>query len=201
VVTSLLLACAPPDPDALLRRGDLAGAAAAWRARSGHDADVDHPVADILARRAATDPEITMASVLAEVAAARLLELAPRLGNRALDVGEIASLAALLGGCRPSGAWLVSVGRSEVPADRDPLAGGALPFAQGRIVGHAADVTAARALGARLDADPPARRTLVASQDRRGQAILSLEHRDGAWWGVSSPDPESAVGWMRSCGG
>lgn len=189
------LACADPDPDALLRAGRLDEAARALAIPPGSPADLDHPVAEILARRAATDPAVTAVDVARTVAAVRALEAVPRLGLRAVDMPfpsarALAAAAAHLG----RGPTLLVFGRSETGADRDPLLGGDLPWSRGRLMGFAtADLAR---LGAEVDHAAPARLVTVVAQDDTGSLFLTAERRPDGWWGHTSSHPTAAARWL-----
>lgn len=184
--------CRAPDPDALLRRHDLDGAATAWEQVHGERVSLDHTVADILAQRAATDPGITMPVVLDTLDAVRTLDATAHPGTEALDTG-FDRLADLLGAAEILAAppFLVVVGRSETRLDKDPYLGGALPWARGRVVGWARRDAAA--FGARIDADPPLRLVTVLARDATGAVSIGLEHREGAWWTLNAADAHTAA--------
>ncbi|MFZ5475525.1 MAG: hypothetical protein ACOZNI_02015 [Myxococcota bacterium] len=200
----LLLACTRPDPDARLRAHDLDGAAAAWEKRHGTRLDVDHPVADVLATRAARDPSITAATVADTMEAVRALEASPRLGARDADVPferweDLLVAAGKLG--EPP--LIVAVGRSEGVHDKDPwTAGGDLPFRDGRVVGWARRAAgegteALAALGRRLDANPPAKLVTVALRDARGAVAFYARKEADGWWVRWTTDPEAAGALLR----
>ena len=153
---ALLLSCARPDPDVLLRAHDLDGASAAWATRHGQELDIDHPVADILSRRAVTDPTITAATVAETMRAVRLLEAGKATGVIGLDL-PVDQLEAWLGAVETLlvPPLLVVAGRSDGALDKDPYPGGALPWQRGRLIGFATQGLAA--LGALVDhaAAPP----------------------------------------------
>ncbi len=185
--------CAPPDPDARLRAGDLVGAAGAWRELHGALLDTDHPVAEILAIRATGDQPVTTIALEDAMAAVRLLEQAPSAGTRELDLSFTSFtdwFRALEALAVPP--MLVVVGRSEGRGDRDPYtAGGALPWKGGRIVGWARSDVAR--LGSEIEGNPPARLVVVAMRDATGSVFVNLERRDGAWWTVAASRPEIAA--------
>lgn len=195
----LLLACRGPDPDALLRKHDLDGAAAAWTARTGEVVSFDHTVADILAQRAAHDPAITTAYVVEALAAARLLDLCPRRGLAGLDLG-FTGMEQVFGAAQAlaDGPLLVAVGRSSVVSDRDPYLGGPLPFANGRIVGWAS--ADAPDLGRRIDAEPPLRLVTVSLRDGRDGFCLTAEHRPDGWWATAASDGAVAARLLTAAG-
>lgn len=151
----LLAACGAPDPDALLRKGDLDGAAAAYAERAGAPLDVAHPVAEVLAGRARSDATVTTTTIADAMDAVRFLEQAPiiRVQHLDLDFDRFEDLGAALDALAEGDALFV-VGRSEGLGDKDPyLMGGALPWKGGRVVGWARRDMAA--LGKSVDANPP----------------------------------------------
>lgn len=195
------LACADPDPDALLRQGRLeeAGAAAGF--------DPAAPVAQILAGRARRDPSITVATVREAIAAVTLLDGAPQTRTQTLDVpierlADLGAAADVLA----EGARRMAIGRSETLADQDPWTHAVpLPWKGGRLVGSA--TTNLESLGARLDADPPVKLVTVGLEDTTGRVYITLQHRDGEWDPVSASDAEAgarlalAAGAVRDYGG
>lgn len=189
---ALLLACAKPDPDAALRRHDIDGAAAAWKALHGEEVDLNHGLVDVLATRSEGDPTITMAYTLDALDAARLLDRGPRRGTGSLDTG-FEKLETVLAGAAAlaSGPWLFAVGRSEHPGDADPYVNGALPCSLGRIVGWTR--TDAAALGRTVDGNPPGRLVTLALRDTTGDLWITMEHRPGSWWTTASSDPAAAA--------
>lgn len=192
LVVAALVGCEPRDPDALLRNGDLAGAAEAAAAR-GAPLDVDHPIAEILALRARTDATITAGTLAEAVAAARLLEQGPILRTAPLDLSfaRLGDLGAVLAALA-EGTPMFAVGRSEARSDKDPyLLGGALPWKGGRLVAWGSAELAA--VGAKVDADPPAKLVTVGVADATGALWLGLERREGAWWVVHTSDREAGA--------
>lgn len=187
-----LVGCADPDPDALLRRHDLDGAAAAWAARhGGQRLDVDHAAAEALATRASTDPTITAATVADAMEAVRLLDANP-LGAKDVD-SPFPSMSALCGAVERAfpGPWLVAVGRPEVRTDKDPYsAGAALPWTGGRVAGWAR--TDLAAFGARIDADPPARKGVLAIRTGAGDFWVLLRRDPDGWWVLGASDLDAA---------
>lgn len=204
LVAALGCRAADPDPDALLRRHDLDGAAAAWEARTGTPLDADHPVADILATRAGRDPSVDTADVADALDAVHLLE-GLALGLKSVDL-PVPSMEALFGAMEAASPppRLVVVGRAETRLDRDPwLHGGALPWRGGRVVGWAREDLAA--LGARIDRDPPPRTTSIAFRAGSGAGptgtLWLVVRRDpGAWWALSASDPEAAGRLIEAAG-
>lgn len=219
LLTILLLtfACkAPPDPDARLRAGDLDGAAAAWQALHSSPLDVGHPAAVSLAARAPRDPAITVAVLVDTLDAVRLLEQAPHKRTEALDLtfDRMADLGAALDALAEGPAILV-VGRSENPADRDPYTtDAALPWKGGRLVGFARGASAPRsaprsalpsalpsaprsgpleALGATVDANPPAKLVTLGAADESGALYLHVERRDGIWQVISASEAHAGA--------
>lgn len=196
----LTLACSgTPDPDALLRTGDLDGAAAAWKVVHGTPLDTDHPVAHVLAMRAPRDPAITVATIADTVGAVRFLEQAPLKRTEALDltIERLADLGAALDTLAEPPA-LVVVGRSENLADRDPYTTNApLPWKGGRILGivrspsTAADPFAR--LGAGLDADPPPKLVVIGVSDATGVVYLNLERQGGLWAVLAASDADAGA--------
>ncbi|MDP2311094.1 MAG: hypothetical protein Q8P18_34055 [Pseudomonadota bacterium] len=190
----LVLACkSPPDPDARLRAGDLEGAAVAWEALHGSPLDVAHPAAVSLAARAPRDPSITAALLVDTLEAVRLLEQAPVKRTEELDLtfDRFTDLGAALDALA-EGPAMVAVGRSETFADRDPYTTDApLPWKGGRLVGFALTPSIPpagpfEALGAALDANPPAKLVTVGVSDVSGILYLNVERRDGTWWAISA---------------
>lgn len=186
------LACAEPDPDALLRARDLPGAARALSAREGVTIDLAHPVAEVLAVRAASDPTLTAAEVARTVQAVRRLDAVPAVGLRAVDLSfpdaqSLCGAAAALG----RGRVLVVVGRSEHGGDRDPWMGGALPWTRGRLVGFATEDHAR--FGRVVDAEAPARLVTWVIEDETGALVVTTERKPEAWWSHSSNEPRSAA--------
>ena len=201
-----LLACAAPEPDALLRAGDVAGAAAAWETTHPARVDLDHEVAQILARREA---DATVPRVGEAVEAARLIESGPVRSRLDLNV-PVGSIAGVVAGARAAArsVLVLAVGRSDARGDVDVLQRGSpLPWigasepgmatARGRIVGWtryaktsgegtATDAWTSRRgaqdLGAWLDANPPARLVTLAFEDATGTAWIWAERRAGEGW-------------------
>ena len=181
-----LAACRPADPDALLHAGDLPGAGAAARV------DVAHPVGDLLAFRARTDPSVTIEGIADAVDAVRLLEGAPVVRTQPLDLSfaRMEDLGAALEALA-EGPSILAVGRADGRGDGDPYTGGPIPWRGGRVVGWARHDLAA--LGKQVDADPPPRLVTVAARDATGSVFLGVERREGAWWILSVADPEAAA--------
>jgi len=198
----LSLACsAPPDPDALLRAGDLPGAAAAWADANGAPLDTAHPVAVALSLRAPRDPSITTASIAEAVELALCLEAMPPVRLQPLDLsyGTMADLGAALDALAVLPA-LVVVGRSENAADTDPYTSphALLPWKGGRIVTWASVPAsgpsgAIEALGASIDANPPVNLVTLAMRDATGDLHLSVELRSGAWFTAGASDAYAAA--------
>lgn len=193
------LACAA-DPDALLRAGELEAAGAAWEKKTGQVLDLRHPAADALARRARRDPGLTMAMLADQLAGVQLLDRSPDLGRAMVDlpVDALAPLAA----CTPDQLkhpWRVAVGRSDTPADADPLEGGPLPWKHGVLVGTASTDEGLAALYRGLDADPPPRLTTLALDGAGSALYLYFGRRDGGWLLVSATDAEAAARYVRAC--
>lgn len=189
----LLAACGAPDPDALLRKGDVDGAAAAYAERAGAPLDVKHPVAEVLAGRARSDATVTTATIADAMDAVRFLEQAPiiRVQHLDLDFDRFADLGAALDALAEGDALFV-VGRSEGLGDKDPyLMGGALPWKGGRVVGWARRDMAA--LGKSVDENPPAKLVVVGIRDATGEVYLNVERRDGAWVALSASDAKAAA--------
>lgn len=197
MLLSLLLALAcsapsAPDPDARLRAGDLQGTAAAWEAVHGAPLDVVHPAAEALAARAPRDPSITAAVLVESLDALRLLEDAPVKRTEVLDLtfDRLADLGAALQALG-EGPTMFAVGRSESPMDRDPYTTDAeLPWKGGRLVGYAYTVPGGAsgtfaALGAKVDANPPAKLVTIAARDATGSVFLNVQ-RQGDIWSVIS---------------
>jgi hypothetical protein len=189
----LLAACGPADPDARLRAGDLPGAAEAHAAKHGVPLDIEHPIAEILATRARADTTITTAAIADAVEAARLLEQAPMIRLKSLDLSfaRFEDLGAALDALA-EGPALLAVGRAENLGDKDPyLTGGDLPWKGGRIsaYGRASLATVGRG----LDAHPPPKVVVVGMRDATGEVYVNVEWRDGAWWSVASATPEAAA--------
>lgn len=201
----LALACAcscagSPDPEALLRARDLAGASAAWERLHGAPLDIAHPVAEILADRAVRDPAITVAALVETMAAVRLLEGGRRVHTQSVDrpfdrAADLLTAASALA----EGPALVAVGRSAGPGDPDPAyASAPLPYDGGRVVGAARTDPGGPGgdlaeLGGRLDANPPARLVTLALRDATGSVWLYTERKDGAWWVLSASDARGAA--------
>jgi hypothetical protein len=201
-----LFACAAPDPDALLRAGDIDAAAAAWNGAHVAQVDLDHEVANLLARR---EPDVTVPRVAEAVDVVRLVEAGPVRSRLELN-SPVASIAGVLAGARAAARLplVVAVGRSDARADVDVLQrGAALPWlgssepgmatARGRLVGWtryaapsgagtATDVWTSRRgtqdLGAWLDANPPARLVTLAFEDATGAAWIWAERHAGEGW-------------------
>lgn len=195
-----LVACAAPDPDALLRAHDLDGAAEAW-ARS-HESSLDprYPASDVLSRRAARDPTITTALVVETVDALKLLDAAPQVGlkNMDLPLERLSDLAV----CTPTmlrSPWLVAIGRSDTPADADPYEGGPLQWKRGRLVGFASTADAITRLYAAVDKDPPPRLTTVAVRADASTFFLFLGRRDGGWTLATTTDVDAATRYLLGC--
>ncbi len=210
----LLLACAAPDPDALLRAGKLAPARSAWIEAGGRSFPESHGTAQALATRAPGEPWITMSVLVEFTEAAALLDVVPDTRLQDVDVSFErwqpmgACLAATL-----SAPWRVAVGRTEMVDDPDPVAVGrpfeGVPYRKGRVVGTAAALQPARqgaaaielaALFAGLDADPPSHRVTLALTDAEGPLALNLTRRNGAWWTVSATDGAAAAALILRCG-
>lgn len=188
-----LAACGGPGADELLRRHDLDGAAAAWEKQTGAPLDVDHRVADVLSTRAAKDPTITVALLAGTMEAVRLLERAPDRGSKVVD-RPFDSFSTLGGAIEKvaRGSFVVAVGRSELPSDRDPyFANGDLPWSGGRLVGWERDKldTLARTLEDR----PPVRLVTIALRDSSCEQFLFVERAHDAWWVRSATDPNAAA--------
>jgi hypothetical protein len=165
----------------MLRAQDPAGASRAWEALHGAPLDLDHPAAQVLVARARTDPSVTAATIAETMPAIRLLDGFKRTRNkmidRPFDTAEIL-LAGIEAVAEPP--LLVAVGRSEIVGEPDPLVpGGALPWNGGRLVGWADHDLAA--LGASLDANPPARLVTIAARDATGSLYLYAEHTEAGW--------------------
>lgn len=189
---ALLLGCGAPDPDALLRRHDLDGASAAWERLHGEPLDVDHRAVDALATRAARDPGITTAYVAEAMRAVRLVEAVPEAGLADVDA-PFSSMEALLRGVERGvrGPLLVAVARPETRADGDPYVQDApLPCRGGRVIGWAQ--TDLAALGARIDADPPGRKVVVAVRGAEGDFWMVVRRDLEGWWLVGATNREGA---------
>ncbi len=189
---ALLLSCARPDPDALLRAHDLDGASAAWAAIHGEALDIDHPVADILSRRAVTDPAITAATVAETMRAVRLLEAGKATGVTGLDL-PVDQLAPWLGAVEALALppLLVVAGRSDGALDKDPYQGGALPWQRGRLIGFATH--GLTALGARVDEAAAPRLVTLRLQDQTGDLLLTFAPLDGIWWTTAASDARAGA--------
>ncbi len=200
-----LLACAAPDPDALLRAGDVAGAAAAWNATHDVPVDLDHEVASILARR---EPDASVARVAEAVEAVRLVEAGPVRSRLELNT-PVGSFTTVVAGARAVARLplVVAVGRSDARGDVDVLQrGSAIPWfgsseagmaaARGRLVGWTRYVTADGVgtttdgwtsrrgtldLAAWLDANPPARLVTLALEDATGSVWIWAERGAEGW--------------------
>lgn len=184
---AVLLACASPDPDARLRVHDLDGASAAWAALHGAPLDTDHPVADILSRRAAVDPGVTSATLEATMRAVRLLEGGKPVGLVPLDL-PVDTMHTWLGAIEPLavGSALVAAGRSETGLDKDPYQGGPLPWRGGRMLGFAERDLAA--LGTLVDEAAAPRLVTLRLRDETGELTLTFTRKDGAWWTTATSD-------------
>jgi hypothetical protein len=204
----LLLACTA-DPDGLLRKGELAGAAHAWEVAGNPVIDTTLAGVDALGRRARLDPTVTL-PLLAEVTPAlRLLERFPQAKTRQLDVPieKLADLGAALDAlATPPAVWVVA--RSSNLADKDPWTeGGALPWKAGRLVGFAPAASTSsftapsmEALGAMVDADPPSKLVSLAMADATGEVFVTIEREGGAWFSISTTDQPSAARLMLAAG-
>lgn len=192
VLLALLLACSPPDPDALLRAEDLPGVAAAWEKAYGVSLDVAHPIAPVLARRARVDPSVTAADLARALTHVALLDAVPRLGLRGVDL-SFPTAASLLGAAEllARGTPRVAVGRSENAMDRDPMEGGALPWARGRVCGYATGALVP--VGALVDREAPPKLVTFVVEDDTGPLMITAEWRSDGWWSHSSNDPEAAA--------
>lgn len=210
----LLLACADPDPDALLREGRLDDAMRAQAARGGRTAPTTHHTATVLAKRAQRESWITMPVLVEWTEAAALLDSAPATRTESLDVSfeAWAPMADCTAG-RLTAPWRVVVGRSDVPADPDPLETGRpfenVPYKNGRVVGTAAVLepaaadagrAALRSLFASVDANPPTHRVTVLIADTGGNLAVNLTRREGVWWTVSANDADAGAQWIVACG-
>lgn len=191
-----LLACAQPDADALLQSGRVAEAAAAWKDQTGRTVDFGHPAADGLARRAALQHAGTMADVERQMRPVLLLDQTPLRGRLALDL-SFPSLGPVLAAAFDLGGTLVAVGRSQNPAERGVDTGGDLPWSNGRLVGGAEDPAAARALGARVDAEPPPRLVTVGMTDGSAAVFFTMQRSGDSWLTVASLTPEPAATWIN----
>lgn len=190
-----LIGCGPPDAEAAWRAGEHDAAIAAWNAQTGAQLDPADPLIDVLARRSAREP-VGLSEVDTWVKARDLLERAPDLGMRALDL-SFDQLTPILQGAgvflgRPA---VLAVGRSRSAADAEPLEGGPLRYRRGVLVGAVtwsgeADHAALTALGQRLDADPPALILTLAASDPTGAVWVTLKRQDGVWWTVSASNAE-----------
>lgn len=194
----LAIACfdAPaPDPDALLRAGDLDGVAVAWEALHGTALDVRHPAAQALAIRAPRDPSITAATLVDTLLAIRFLENAPLTRTETLDFTftSLADFGAALD-VLADGPAMMAVGRSETRADKDPYTTNApLPWKGGRLVGHARKPAsgasgAFEAFGATVDANPPVKLVTIGLADSTGMVYISIERREGRWFVLGTSD-------------
>lgn len=195
-----LVACAAPDPDALLRAHDLAGAAAAWSRTHEEVLDTRYPAADVLSRRSATDPAITMQLVVETVDAMKFLDTAPQVGLKNVDL-PLERLADL-GACTPAmlkSPWLVAIGRSETPADADPYEGGPLQWKRGRLVGFASTAETVAALYAAVDKDPPPRLTTIAVRADGSSFFMYFGRRDGGWTLATTTDVALATRYLLEC--
>lgn len=197
----LFLACATPDAEALFRAHDLDAAARAWHGTPAIVASA--PMFDVLSRRAATDPALTLQETAWLLDAIALLNATPQARLEEVDIPM--DTLAPLGPCIPqhlSAPWLVGIGRSDTAADRDPYEGGALAWDRGRIVGEAHDGPALQALLDGLDKEPPARLTTLALRGGVGTLSLYFARRvdRGAWTLVSASDATQAGDLLRACG-
>lgn len=195
---ALVLGCsgATPDPDVLLHAAKVREAAAAFEEQTGRTLDFGHPAADGLARMAARDPSITCAEIERRMRPVLLLDQTPLRGTRTLDL-TFPALAPVLAAAFDLGAKLVAVGRSVITNERAAQDGGALPWADGRVVGGADTREDALALGAALDADPPTRLVTVGMDDGAGQVFFALHRRPDGWHGVNSLTPDQAATWIN----
>jgi hypothetical protein len=196
-----ILACSglggpTPDPGELLRQGRTDEAVAAYQAAGGTPFAVGHPLAQVLFQRARTDPSVTLGTIAEGVEAASLLDARPRLGLRDLD-RPFVSMRALLAGAQaalgPSS--YVAVGRSLSRGDKDAhLNGAALPWQGGRIVGWARGAVAGSfaELGARIDADPPARLVSIGLRTPARDFWIFVEKNPDGWIAKTSSDPQVA---------
>jgi len=186
----LLLACAPPpaDPDALLRAHQLDAWAAAVEARDGARPDVSLQAAEVVARRAATDPGWDSARALGALHAVTLLNQAPMVGKRSLDLSfELAPLfaaAEVLAG----GAVFAAVGRSETALDRDVYQGGALAWRDGRVVAWGSPPLAP--VAAAVAAEPIPRLLTIAFEDDSGRLVVTAARQATGWWTTAANDAE-----------
>lgn len=186
----LLLACpsAPPDPDALLRAHQLDAWAAAVETRDGVRPDTSLPAADVLARRAAADPSWTSARVAGALHAVTLLNTAPVIGKRALDLSfdldPLFAAAEVLSG----GQVFVAVGRSENGLDKDIYQGGALTWRDGRLVAWGAAPLAP--VAAAVAAEPIPRLLTLAFEDTSGRLTLTAARQATGWWTTAATDAE-----------
>jgi hypothetical protein len=195
-----LLACTGAlgtvDPDDLLRAGEGERAVAAWVASGGAEIDLANPLAQVMLTRAPTEPTITLESIAEAIEAAELLDARPRLGLRSLD-RPITSMRALLAGAERvlRGPVYVAVGRSLSRGDRDAhLSGAALPWQGGRIVGWARSTGqgSLAALGARIDANPPARLITVGLRGAQRDFWIFVERTPDGWLAKTTSDPDAA---------
>jgi hypothetical protein len=196
-----ILACSglsgpDPDPGELLRQGRADEAVAAYQAAGGTPFAVGHPLAQVLFQRARTDPSVTLGAIADGVEAASLLDARPRLGLRDLD-RPFVSMRALLAGAQTAlgTSSYVAVGRSLSRGDKDAhLNGAALPWQGGRIVGWARGEVEGSfgELGARIDADPPARLITVGLRTATHDFWIFVEKNPDGWIAKTSSDPQAA---------
>lgn len=196
----LLLSACAPDPDALLHAGRAREAVEAWQAAGGGPIDLAQEAVDALARRGRVDAGVRVRDLAEAGATAALLDGMPARGKRELDlpIDRFADLAACTS-TRLAAPWRVAVGRSETPADADPVSGGALPYSGGRIVGAATDAASLAALLASVDRAQPPRLVTLALSDAHGKVYVAWTFRDGQWWGLASDDPGWAAQWLATC--
>ncbi len=211
---ALLLACAPPDPDALLRDGRVDEAIAAFATTSGRSIPSGHPTAQALAKRAQSESWITVVEWVRWTEAAALLEGVPGTRTHPLDVSfESWAVMATCTAGRLEAPWRVAVGRSTGPDDPDPNEAGrpgeGVAYAKGRVVGTAMTLEAAgsasggaalAALFDNLDRDPPAHLVTIVLADAGGSLAVNVTRRDGVWWTLSTNDAAAGAAWIVACG-
>lgn len=218
-----LLACVETQsetPDELLRAGTLDQAAAAWVRQGGQPVDTSQPAAQALAMLARREPKVLFSMIAEYSAAGALLDLAPLIGLQTLDVSfeRWEPLLQCISGALTT-PWRVVVARSATPADGDPTTLLAVeddpPYRNGRIVGSVSNpppaappgpddpgaALRAGALGAALDANPPARRVTLLASGRSATLAIHTERRDGLWWAISANEAASAATVIAHCTG
>jgi hypothetical protein len=131
---------------------------------------------------------------------ATLLDGVPGRGKRELDlpVDRFSGLATCTAAALHA-PWRVAVGRSETPADPDPIEGGALPYSEGRIFGAATDAASLVELFTRLDREQPPRLVTLAFEDAQGRVFVAWTFRNEQWWTLASSDPGWGAAWLAAC--